>query len=164
MCQDFPFKAKLLVLASQTSKLLAFGRGQPVLATALVQISLFEPIPDGLRRGLELAGQFLGAAASSNQLDDLLPVFRRIRWMRSPHRGLLPHKHNGVHATGSTPISLRLPPRCQQVFGDPKRGKPFSLVHDLRSTTSTPERRDCWLCVKEDLVKQGLRFEKGAWD
>ena len=56
-CQDFPFKTKLLVLAKQTGKLLALGGGQPVLATTLVQIGLFDPISDGLRGGLELAGQ-----------------------------------------------------------------------------------------------------------
>jgi hypothetical protein len=66
-------------VASQTSKLLAFRSGQPVLATALVKIGVLEPIPDGLGRGLELAGQLLGTAASSNELDDLLPVFGRVR-------------------------------------------------------------------------------------
>jgi len=87
-------------VAPQTSKPLALGGGQPVVATALVQIRLLEPITDDLRGGLEFPGQFLRTATGSDELHDLLPVFRRVRWTRSRHRGLL---LTSIHVTGSTP-------------------------------------------------------------
>ena len=48
----------------------------------------------------------MGLAGGRNQLDNLLSVLRRVlRWMRSRQPGLLLHKHSGIHATGSTPVT-----------------------------------------------------------
>src|SRR3989304_5900443 len=56
-----------------------------------------------------------GATTGSDQLDELLPVFRWIRGACSRNRELPCHEHEGVHATGSTPpqaIQLSRRSRC----------------------------------------------------
>jgi len=57
---------------------MAFGRGMSDLATTVIQVGLPEPVAFHLRRRFELAGEFLGAAASSQQFNDRLSVFRRV--------------------------------------------------------------------------------------
>jgi hypothetical protein len=56
ICQDFPLKANRLDLSTKTHKLLATGRGQPVMATTGLQVSLLDPVVYRLRGLLELAG------------------------------------------------------------------------------------------------------------
>jgi len=79
---------------------LALGGGQSVMATTVVQVSLLDPVADRLRGRLELAGKLLGAATGSNELDDLLQVFRRVPQMGPGIVNSFSHKHEGVHVTG----------------------------------------------------------------
>jgi hypothetical protein len=65
---------------------------------------LGNPIADRLRRGLELLGKLLRAAASAHQFDQLLPEFRRVCRATAGHREppSIPTLKS-VHETGSTP-------------------------------------------------------------
>lgn len=61
-------------------------------------------------------------------------------------------------------IALKLLPKYEATFENPKRGKPFQEVYDLRAITPTQEWQDCYRRVKEELSKLGLEFEQGPYD
>ncbi len=95
--------------------------------------------------------------------------------------GNLPDHHTGLEAgfqgevgiaatkTGLTreqanEIALRLLPKYQDTFENPKRGKPFQEAYDLKTITPTQEWQDCYRRVKDELTKLGLEFEQGPYD
>jgi methylamine--corrinoid protein Co-methyltransferase len=95
--------------------------------------------------------------------------------------GNLPDYHTGLEAgfqgevgiatskTGLTreqvnEILLKLLPKYQDTFENPKRGKPFQEAYDLKTITPTQEWQDCYRRVKEELTKFGLKFEQGPYD
>jgi len=57
--QDLPLLAELFVLAPQPPELVPLLGAQSVLALAFVPVGLGDPVPDGLRRRLELPAQLL---------------------------------------------------------------------------------------------------------
>jgi methylamine--corrinoid protein Co-methyltransferase len=61
-------------------------------------------------------------------------------------------------------IALRLLPKYQATFKNPKRGKPLAEAYDLKSVTPTQEWQDCYRRVKEVLSGMGLAFEQGPYD
>src|SRR6266487_6651997 len=102
--QYLPLFAKRTVLATELDQLSAFLGRQPVAALAFVEIGLADPVPDRLRGGLELPGQFFGALAGTDQLDQAAAELRRIRQRGCGllrHRGDLRPKWSGVHEIGS---------------------------------------------------------------
>src|SRR5437867_3237301 len=104
--QDLPLFTQRPVLATQLAQLFALLARQSVLATAVIEIGLADPVPDRLRGGLERLGQCLGRLPGSNQLDQ---AAAKLRWVRRwwcgllRHRGDLRPKWSGVHEIGSTP-------------------------------------------------------------
>src|SRR5205085_5630961 len=90
---------------AQPAQFVALLRRETVCALAGVNRCLLQPVPDGLRRRLELARQFFRRPAFADQLDDPLPELRWIRPMALRHRGpSFPPQRWGVHETGSTPV------------------------------------------------------------
>ena len=85
------FQAQLFILAPHASQFFALGGGQTVVVTTVVQVGLLGPVADCLRRRLKFVGELLGATTGSDQLDELLPVFRWICGMCSRNRELLSH-------------------------------------------------------------------------
>lgn len=77
------------------------------LSYAVSWFGLFHPVMDGLSGGFELLGQFFRDSAGSDQLNDLLPEFSRIRGSGLGHGGLLLLKGSDVHHTGSTSLEGR---------------------------------------------------------
>jgi hypothetical protein len=69
----------LLVLTTKTTQLLPLRRRQTVVAAALVQVRLPDPVGDRVGRDLELTGQLKPRATGSYQLDDPVPELRRVR-------------------------------------------------------------------------------------
>jgi len=59
--------------------------GQPIRAFAGIAPGLDQPVADGLGRRPERFSQLLGRLASAGQLQDLLPVRRRVRGTRFWH-------------------------------------------------------------------------------
>ena len=88
-CQNFPLPAELPVVASEPMKLLTTSAAQTILTAAFVSIGLAHSIPDRLGGGLELPRQLLRRAASTDQINHLLPEFRRVRRACLQHFGLL---------------------------------------------------------------------------
>ena len=76
----------LLIIVSEPIKLLTISAGQTILTAAFVSIGLAHPIPDRLGRWLELPRQLLRRAASTDQIDHLLPELRRLYWAAPPIR------------------------------------------------------------------------------
>src|SRR5712691_13364217 len=87
--QDLPLFTQRTVLATQLAEFLPlFGR-ETIRALAVVEIRLADPVPDRLRRGLELPSQFLGALASAHQFDQ---AATKLRWVWRWWCGLLRHR------------------------------------------------------------------------
>ncbi len=61
-------------------------------------------------------------------------------------------------------IALKLMEKYKDTFKNPKRGKPFNEVYDVKSVTPTQEWQDCYRRVKEELTRLGLEFVQGPWD
>ena len=76
---------KTAVLLTEATEFLAFGRGQAVGASALIEIGLFDPVANGLSGGFKLGGEFVGRATTSGQFDDLLAKRRWVGWVCSWH-------------------------------------------------------------------------------
>lgn len=70
----------------------------------------------------------------------------------------------GITRQQANDIALKLLSKYQGVFENPKRGKPFHEVYDVKSVTPTQEWQDCYRRVKEELTRLGLAFEHGPWD
>ena len=80
--QDFPFLAQHPVLTPQPHQPLPLLRGQPVGAPSLVQVRLSQPVPDRLRRRLELPGEPLRLAPTAHKLHYAPPKLRRVGRVR----------------------------------------------------------------------------------
>src|SRR5437867_817913 len=108
--KKLPLFAEGTVLATQPHQLLAFLGRQTVGAVAFVEIGLADPVPDRLRRRLELPSQVLGRLPSTHQLDQATAKLRRVRrWWCGllRHRGDLRPQWSGVHETRATPTRKR---------------------------------------------------------
>jgi len=71
---------------------------------------------------------------------------------------------SGITREQANEIALKLLPKYRDTFDDPRRGKSFAEVYDLKTITPTEEWQDCYRRVKEELTKLGLSFEQGPWD
>src|SRR2546425_838660 len=76
--QDLPLFTERPVLASQPDQLLTLLGRQAVSALAVIQVGLADPVPDRLRRGLELPSQFLGRLSGAHQLDQAAAKLREV--------------------------------------------------------------------------------------
>ena len=79
--KDVALHTQLLVLTAQPGQLLALGCAQAVallLPTALLSVSLNDPVADRLGGRLELARQVSRVAAGADQINDLPPELRRV--------------------------------------------------------------------------------------
>lgn len=70
----------------------------------------------------------------------------------------------GITREQANEIVLKLLPKYEETFNNPKRGKPFSEAYDVQTVTPTKEWQDCYRRVKEELTKLGLAFVQGPWD
>ncbi len=70
----------------------------------------------------------------------------------------------GITREQANDIALQLLEKYKDTFKNPKRGKPFNEVYDVKSVTPTQEWQDCYRRVKEELTRLGLAFEQGPWD
>lgn len=61
-------------------------------------------------------------------------------------------------------IALKLLPKYQETFNQPKRGKPFEQCYDLKRVIPNQKWQDCYRRVKEELSKLGLEFGSGPYD
>src|SRR5262249_41626222 len=83
----FPQRAHF---TAQAAHLLLLVRGQAIRAATLVPRGLYDPVPDGVGRGLELAREPLGRLPDTRQLDEPVPELSCI-WSTCPgHGDLLP--------------------------------------------------------------------------
>ena len=73
------------LLAPEPVQLLALLGGQAVLATPVIAVGLANPVPDRLRRRLEL----LRVSPHTHHLDEPLLELGRVRWIGRGCRGLL---------------------------------------------------------------------------
>lgn len=71
---------------------------------------------------------------------------------------------SGITRERANEIALSLLPLYKDTFKNPKLGKPFNELYDLKTITPKPEWRDCYCRAKETLTKLGLEFTVGAWD
>jgi hypothetical protein len=91
-------------LLTETAQFFVLGGGHPVPAGALIEISLLDPVTDGLSGGLKLGGKFIDGATGSGEFDDLPAKLRGIGLTCSWHVDLLfVDKWKIVHQTGLTP-------------------------------------------------------------
>ena len=70
----------------------------------------------------------------------------------------------GITRAQANDLALKLLPKYKDTFKEPKRGKYFNEVYDVKSVTPTQEWQDCYRRVKEELTRLGLCFGKGPWD
>ena len=61
-------------------------------------------------------------------------------------------------------ILHKLLEKYRHTFKDPKRGKPFQEIYNLKTITPKQEWQDCYRRVKDQLTKWGLEFTFGPWD
>src|SRR5713226_3071370 len=87
LCQDLALKLHLAQLAAKLRQLLALCARQQITALAAVGVGSRDPVADRLRRGLELFCQRFRATSRLDQLDHLLPEFRRVCNATAGHRG-----------------------------------------------------------------------------
>ena len=117
-CQDLPLQLHLLQLTPQPTQFFALSRCQAVTSTTLVPVSLLRPVPDRVRRRLELLRQTLWATSSPDQLHHPRLELWRVRsscpW--HPDTSSLPHC-GSVHQTGQTSLSVPSASRCHRRFG-----------------------------------------------
>ncbi len=99
--------APALVLTTQPGQFLELCARRTVRPLAGIALGLLDPVGDRLRRRLELARQLFRSSSGSDQLDQLPPELRRIRWATLRHERHLHSKGKGVHRTGSTPRLLQ---------------------------------------------------------
>jgi hypothetical protein len=71
---------------------------------------------------------------------------------------------SGITREQANEICLKLLDKYKDTFNNPKRGKPFQEVYDVKSVTPTQEWQDCYRRVKGELTKLGLEFIQGPWD
>ena len=76
--QDLPLLAKALVLTLQATEFVTLRGREAVVSDALVQIRLLDPASDRVGTGLVLLREALNRPASSNQLEDLSALIRRV--------------------------------------------------------------------------------------
>src|SRR4029077_2687352 len=77
--EDVALQPQLLVLTSQSCQLVTLCSGQPatlLLPAALLPVGLRNPVADGLRCRLELAGKLGRITSSANQIDHLATKLR----------------------------------------------------------------------------------------
>ena len=70
----------------------------------------------------------------------------------------------GITRERANEIALKLLDKYKDTFENPKRGKFFHEVYDVKSVTPTQEWQDCYRRVKDELTKLGLVFTAGPWD
>jgi len=70
----------------------------------------------------------------------------------------------GITREKANSIALTLLQKYKDTFENPKRGKFFHEVYDVKSVTPTQEWRDCYRRVKEELTRLGLIFVASPWD
>lgn len=71
---------------------------------------------------------------------------------------------SGITREKANEICLKLLPLYKDTFNDPKLGKPFSELYDLKTITPKQEWQDCYRQAKEILTKMGLEFTVGPYD
>ena len=77
--EDVALQPQLFVLTSQPCQLVTLCSGQPatlLLPAALLPVGLRNPVADGLRCRLELAGKLGRITSSANQIDHLATKLR----------------------------------------------------------------------------------------
>src|SRR5882762_3925453 len=84
-CQYLALFAQHAVLTPQPGEFLTLGGGQAIAAQTLIECGLFDPFPNGVGRGLELARQLVDAAPGTRQLDNPAPILRSIWLMCAWH-------------------------------------------------------------------------------
>jgi hypothetical protein len=106
--EDVSLQPELTCLAPKPGQLCMPGRSQVGvgrnglhLPSALLPISLHNPVPDRLGRGFEPASQVGRVTPGSNQLDHLAPEFRHIQGTGLRHGGTSCESISAVHRTGA---------------------------------------------------------------
>ncbi|MGD0610853.1 MAG: monomethylamine:corrinoid methyltransferase [Anaerolineales bacterium] len=71
---------------------------------------------------------------------------------------------SGITREKANAIALKLLPLYKDTFNNPKLGKAFSELYDLKTITPKQEWQDCYRQAKDTLTKLGLEFTKGPYD
>ncbi|OGO39601.1 MAG: hypothetical protein A2W35_20030 [Chloroflexi bacterium RBG_16_57_11] len=71
---------------------------------------------------------------------------------------------SGITREKANEIALKLLPLYKDTFKDPKLGKPFNELYDLKTITPKQEWQDCYRQAKDTLSKLGLSFTQGPYD
>jgi methylamine--corrinoid protein Co-methyltransferase len=71
---------------------------------------------------------------------------------------------SGITREQANEIALKLLPLYKDTFNNPKLGKPFNELYDLKTITPKQEWQDCYRQAKETLSKLGLNFTQGPYD
>ena len=71
---------------------------------------------------------------------------------------------SGITREKANEIALQLLPLYKDTFNNPKLGKPFNELYDLKTITPKQEWQDCYRQAKETLSKLGLSFTQGPYD
>jgi hypothetical protein len=101
--KDVALHAELLVLATQPRQLVTLGRRQGVtflFPAALLPVSLDNPAADRLGGRFELAGQVSRITSGTDQVNNLSPELRRVRWVCLGHEKHLSRKPVRLHEAG----------------------------------------------------------------
>jgi methylamine--corrinoid protein Co-methyltransferase len=71
---------------------------------------------------------------------------------------------SGITREKANEIALKLLPLYRETFNNPKLGKPFNELYDLKTITPKQEWQDCYRRAKETLSGLGLSFTQGPYD
>ena len=99
----------------------------------LLPIGLTDPVPDGLRRRLELARQIRWVTARAHQINDLPTELRWIRRMGFRHDNTFRESEWGVHQTGATSTSN--PEQVRHLFGARMQHVECRVERDAHATS-----------------------------
>ncbi len=117
---------ELADLLTETAQFFVLDGSDPVAARALIEISLLDPVTDGLSRGLKLGGKLIDGATGSGEFDDLPAKLKGIGLTCSWHVDLLfVDKWKIVHQTGLTPRRAIAMARMRAKYGKDQRGRKY---------------------------------------
>ena len=143
----------MAVIPPQPGQLVPFSGGQArqsILPSAFLLVGTRDPIADGLRRRLELSGQVVWVAASTDQINHLAAELHRLRKSGSRHDDTVRESVWGVHQSGAIPSLLKE----TQVESPPWSGAPGRLIAviailvlgSLHPHCSAPACNETYLC------------------
>ena len=107
-----------MALTSKAPHFLPLSASRLVNALAGIPLGLLHPSGNRLCGRLELTHPLFGPASRSHQIDHLSPELRRISGSIAGHQTPSKINCNGVHQTGSTPLSLVRAGKDSAVFAD----------------------------------------------